>query len=230
TGSNKALNKWQKVDKTDWNVPYVDKRWRSPEPPVKPIPESYRPTPEEAILPEGLSHQGRYEYWRGRAIETWRDFGKYKKAPSEEMDIAIPNIDKRIENTTNKILKQKNKDGSRIFTPEEARGLAARREAETIIGHRNRSEWKEMHDRSRANPNKDRRWGEHEERVKGRENREAPDYTEPPTKPSDFDTILPEVDIMSKAGKPTTGKIVKAGVIGGVAGALYADEDEALAA
>ena len=41
--------------------------------------KSYRPTPEEGILPEGLSHQGRYEYWRSKAIETWRDSGKYKK-------------------------------------------------------------------------------------------------------------------------------------------------------
>jgi len=230
TGSNKALNKWEKTDKTDLNIPYIDKRWRSPlEPPVKPIPESYRPTPEEAILPDGLTHEGRFSFWSKDAKDTYKRAANTILSPRAITRIEKM-IDKRIENTTNKILKQKNKDGSRIFTPEEAKGLAARKEAEVISGQRNRSQWQDRYDKSRANPNKDRRWGEHEERVKGRENREAPDYTEPPTKPSDFDEILPEIDISSKAGKPTTGKIVKAGVIGGVAGAWFADEDEALGA
>jgi hypothetical protein len=231
TGSNKALNKWEKTDKTGWDVPYVNKKWKKPDtlPPEKPIPESYRPTPDEAILPDGLTHEGRFNFWKNDALENIKKTSKIFLTPKalarhEKM------IDKRIENTTNKILKQKNPDGSRLFTPEEARGLAARKEAEVISGQRNRSQWQERYDNSRVNPNRDRRWGEHEERVKGRENKEAPDYTEPPTKPSDFEKILPEIDISSKAGKPTTGKIVKAGVIGGVAGAWFADEDEALGA
>jgi len=232
-GSKNAEKKWNNQRLNDrWeqtNRPTPERKPSILDPKKVPKNEEYRPIPEDAILPEGLSHQGRHDLWRNDAIEVMQR-AQGRILNPRELAAIEKLIDKRIENTTNRLLKKKNPDGSKLFTPEEARGIAARHEAEVISGKQNPERWSARQETAKDNPNKNRRWGEGEEINVGRKNKEAPDYVEPPSKPSDFDNILPEIDIMAKAGKPSMGKIAKAGAIGAVAGAYFADEDKPLMA
>jgi len=225
-----------------WNSPRLNERWEQtnkPSPESKPLifdpkkvpkfnnaNKDFRPTSKDAILPDGLTHQGRYEYWKADAIGVaTRAAGTIKGAFDLEKI-----IDGRIANTTKQLLKKKNTDGSKLFTPDEARGIAARHHAEVISGTKSPERWWARSENSRQNPQANRKWGEREEFDVGKKNMEKPDYQAPPKNPEDFNTILPEIDIMGKPLAATGGKIAKAAAIGAVASALFVDEDKTMAA
>ena len=221
--NNDRLNRWEQTTRA---APEKKSAIFDPKKVPKFKNEEYRPTPNEALLPDGLTHLGRYEYWKADAIGVaTRAAGTIKGAFNIEKL-----IETRIQNTTKKLLKKKNEDGSALFTPDEARGLAARHEAEVISGTKSPERWSARSETSRENPQANRKWGEREEISVGEKNKELPDYQAPPKNPDEFDVIMPEIDIMGTAGKASLNKIAKAGAIGAVAGALYADEDKTMMA
>ena len=248
-GSKNAEKKWQSQRLNDRAEQVkLSERWEQtsrPAPESKPLifdpkkvpkfnqpNKDFRPTPKQAILPEGLTHEGRYDFWLNDAKEVMVALRKpitndaTKLYGDTALKLLIPRIDKLAE----KLLKKKNAEGSSLFTPAEARGLAARHQAEVISGQRNPERWWVRNENARTNPQKDRKWGAYEEFDVGQKNISKPDYKAPPKNPEDFNVILPEIDIMSKAGKASGSKIAKAAAIGAVASALYVDEDKTMAA
>ena len=215
-GSKNAERKYTQV-----NTPLPKQKPFKFDPNKKPKIEPFKPVPKDAELPEGLTHQQRYEYWLREAKLHGTKKGEGQIKPDEILK-------DRIENTVKKMLKQKNPDGSRLFTELEARGLAARHHAEVVIGKQNAKEWGKIDFNRTTHPSKNRKWGEKEEIDIGRRNTERPDY-EPPIK--GYDKILPEVDITKGLAKtPSMGKIAKAGAIGAVAGGLLAEDEKGLMA
>ena len=188
--------------------------------PKNPKPSPFKPVPKDAELPEGLTHQQRYEYWKNKAVKHGTKEGEGSQLPREKFE-------KRVANTVKKMLKQKNPDGSRLFTVLEARGLAARHHAEVLIGKQKPKKWGEIDFNRTTHPSKNRRWGEKEEIVEGRKNTERPDYEPPVKKAGEYDKLLPEVDITKGLVKtPSMGKIAKAGAIGAIAGGVLAEDEK----
>lgn len=225
-GSKNAEKKWNSTrlnqvweraqERTDPNV-RVNPNNTPPKPPKKP--PIFRPVPTDAILPDGFTHRNRYDYWRGQALNTF----PINKRITEKT------LDERIENLTKKLLKKKNQDGSPLFTVEEAAGLAARHQAEIILAKKKPEVWSLIMDNARTNPQKNRKWGEFEEGLQGKNNMSKPDYEAPPRRAEEFENIYDPVDLNATQAVPKT-KLAKAAAIGAVAGALVADEDKELMA
>jgi len=224
-GSKNAEKKWNSTrlnqvweraqERTDPNV-YVNPN-NAPIPPKKP--PIFRPVPLDAILPDGFTHQNRYDYWRGQALNTF---------PINKR-VTIATLDKRIENLAKQLNKKKNPDGSPLFTVEEAMGLAARHQAEIIMGKKKPEVWSLIMSNARLNPQKNKKWGEFEEGLQGKKNKDRPDYEAPPRTREEFENIYDPVDLNATQAVPK-GKIAKAAAIGAVAGALVADDDKELMA
>ena len=225
-GSKNAEKKWNSTrlnqvweraqERTDPNV-RVNPNNTPPKPPKKP--PIFRPVPTDAILPDGFTHRNRYDYWRGQALNTF----PINKRITEKT------LDERIENLTKKLLKKKNQDGSPLFTVEEAAGLAARHQAEIILAKKKPEVWSLIMDNARTNPQKNRKWGEFEEGLQGKNNMSKPDYEAPPRRAEEFENIYDPVDLNATQAVPKT-KLAKAAAIGAVAGAFAADEDKELMA
>ena len=225
-GSKNAEKKWnsarlnqrwqQAQERTDPNV-RVNPNNTPPKPPKKP--PIFRPVPTDAILPDGFTHQNRFDYWRSQALNTF---------PINKR-ITVETLDKRIENLTKQLLKKKNQDGSPLFTLEEAAGLAARHQAEIILAKKKPEVWSVIMDNALTNPQKNRKWGEFEEGLQGKNNKRQPDYEAPPRRAEEFENIYDPVDLNATQAVPK-GKLAKAAAIGAVAGALVADDDKELMA
>ena len=238
-GSKNAEKKWHSerlnqraAQAANKQNPDVKPNNSSQSPPNNP---KFRPTPEDAILPDGLTHTGRYNYWKAEAVDVLLRSNKgFKDAGKAELKFQQDKfgklVDKRINNSIKELMKKKNPDGSKLFTFEEAKGMAARHHAESITAAKQPQKWKVRSETARDNPQLDRKWGATEEMYLAKKNRSEPDFEGLPKNEADFEKILPEVDINAKAGKPSAGKIAKAAAVGAVAGAILADEDKEMAA
>ncbi len=215
--STRLNERWQQAqERTDPNV-RVNPNNTPLKPPKKP--PIFRPVPKDAELPDGFTHQNRYDYWKGQALNTF---------PINKR-ITIESLDKRIENLTKQLTKKQNPDGSPLFTIEEAAGLAARHQAEIVLGKKKPEVWAVIMDNALTNPQKNRKWGEFEEGLQGKNNKRQPDYEAPPRRAEEFENIYDPVDLNATQAVPK-GKLAKAAAIGAVAGALVADDDKELMA
>ena len=111
--------------------------------------------PKDAELPDGFTHQNRYDYWKSEALDTF---------PINQR-IKVETLEKRIENLAKQLTKKKNPDGSPLFTVQEAMGLAARHQAEIIQGKKKPEVWALRMDNALTTPQKNSKWGEFEWRV-----------------------------------------------------------------
>ena len=220
--STRLNERWERAqERTDPSRPkYETARVNPNNTPLKPPkkPPIFRPVPKDAELPDGFTHQNRYDYWKSEALDTF---------PINQR-IKVETLEKRIENLAKQLTKKKNPDGSPLFTVQEAMGLAARHQAEIIQGKKKPEVWALRMDNALTNPQKNRKWGEFEV-LQGRKNKDRPDYEAPPRTREEFENIYDPVDLNATQAVPK-GKLAKAAAIGAVAGALVADDDKELMA
>ena len=189
--------------------------------------KNYRPdglVPEQAVLPKGLSHTARAELWGKRSIEILEDAWIRKNRGNRNIETTKEKSRIRTEHTQavakeSKLLsQQKNKDGGKLFSRDEIKGLAQKNVARKIeFENKNNIDFAKEKIRDTSRPN----WGKNREEIKAK--KDLKDGTVIREKES-FSDLFINSDAPPIAA--TTGQLVKGAVVGGIAGAYLAEEDK----
>jgi hypothetical protein len=177
----------------------------------------FRPvTPEEVILPDGLSHLGRQTLWMDRGIKILQD-AWIKKNPDGSLAKAHIKSDhaKMVKLETARLKKQKIKSKPK-YTADEIKGLAQKNVANKLEKiHKVDSK------AERIRPTSDKKWGREREKAQGKQNikdkkveRGAEEFSHR------YD------DTLSPPKEATLRQMGKAALIGGGAGYFIASEDK----
>lgn len=181
----------------------------------------YRPvTPEEVILPDGLSHKGRADLWRTRGIKILQD-AWIKKNPDKK--ISDSNVKsqhaKEIVKEKKRLKKQKIK-GKQKYTKDEIDGLAHRNVARRLEFENKIDSKKEG-----IRPTADKKWGQAREKAQGKNNIKENKVVRGEEEFSHrFD------DTISAPKEATLRQLGKAALVGGAVGTAVASEDKGLGA
>jgi len=182
--------------------------------------KTYRPSelvPEQAALPEGLSHKARADMWRTRSIEI-RENAWMKKNPNESLTksrVKSEHIE-AIKKETDRLSKIKNEAGSKLFSKTELKGLAEKNIAKRLEYEHNINAKKEG-----IRQTQDKNWGRNRENKQGEKAIEKGEFVR------DKETFSHLYDDSPAPPRVATfGQMAKFGAVGAVAGYALADEDK----
>ena len=177
----------------------------------------YRPiTPEEVILPEGLSHKGRADLWRTRSLKVLTD-AWIKKNPDRNVSEAnVSTIHTKAVVKEKARLKKQKVDGKQKYTKDEINGLAQKNVAKKFEVENKIDAKKEG-----IRPTADKKWGQAREKAQGKNNIKEKKVVRGEEEFSHrFD------DTVSAPKEATLRQLGKAAVVGGAVGTAFASEDK----
>lgn len=179
-------------------------------------------TPEEVLLPEGLSHKARADLWYTRGVQILTDDFLKNNPKAADYDLAVLNTKQTQQKHAQMVLKEskllakQKKNGEAIYTKDEIEGLAAKNVAKKL-----EKEYKINFVAEGTKSTKSTKWGTNREKNRGLQDIEKGVVTR-----SADDFAYRFDDSIKPPAEATAKQILKAGGVGGVAGYFIASEDK----
>ena len=221
TGSETVAKKMQQAKNNIKNKPIEQPKDVSVESLNKNYPKNRVVTPEEVLLPDGLSHKARADLWNTRGSQIlFEDFLKNNK--TADYDAAALNT-KQTQQThaqmvrkESKLLAKQKKNGEAIYTKEEIQGLAPKNVAQKL-----EQKYKiNFKNEGTKNP-RSTKWGTEREKARGKKDIEKGVVTR-----SADEFAYRFDDNVKIPPAATTKQLLAGGGIGAGAGYLIASEDK----
>jgi len=222
TGSETVAKKMQQAKDSVKNKPIKQPIDVSVEALNKNYPKNRVVTPEEVLLPEGLSHKARADLWYTRGVQILADDFLKKNPKAGDYDAAVKNTNKTQQNHAQMVLKEsklltkQKKNGEAVYTKDEIEGLAAKNVAKKL-----EKEYKINFVAEGTKSTKSTKWGTNREKNRGLQDIEKGVVTR-----SADDFAYRFDDSIKPPAEATAKQILRAGGVGGVAGYFIASEDK----